>query len=129
MISSTEVPILLGSPYVTPRRPGGRAGTISSVVPGRWLGGGQHLLSGDGRSGWRVAPSLPSPAWQIAPGVSGDATGAGQSARVSWAVQGPGIARDCTCNQGISHSKLWSFRLLYSELNFGSKHGGYSETQ
>lgn len=53
----------------------------------------------------------------------------GQSAQVSWAALGLGIAWDCSCNQGISHSKLWSFRLLYDELNFRPKHVGYSETQ
>lgn len=89
------------------------------------VGGGQCLLLGGGRSAWCVTPPCPSPTWQVASGVSGKATAEGQSARVSWAVHRLGIAQDCTCNQG----KLWSFRLLYSELNFGSKHGGYSETQ
>lgn len=39
------------------------------------------------------------------------------------------IALNYTCNQGISHSKLWSFWQLYSELNFRPKYIWYSEIQ
>lgn len=90
--------------------------TVSACGDQRWIG-----LAGD----FSATP----PPQQVAPAVFGKARRKGQSAQVSWAALGLGIAWDCSCNQGISHSKLWSFRLLYGELNFRPKHGGYSETQ
>lgn len=89
-------------------------------------GGGQRLLAGTGDL-LAVTPPPPLPTRQVAPGVSGTGAGEGQSARES--EPGCAGAQDGTCNQGISHSKLWSFRLLYGELNFRPKRGGYSETQ
>lgn len=107
----------------------------------RWLSRENTLFwfLGGGTGGWqplllgtREKPGVvrafprPSPTRQVAAGVPGRAQGEGQSVSESELGRaGP----DCTCNQGISHSKLWSFRLLEGELNFRPKRRGYSETQ